>query len=368
MATAYTKNLEEKLARYERIMRGCSHCKAALASEEGNDATSQAMPQAMPPPSARSLRNAARKASSTAITPSAKTSTPTTGQGHSKRPSKQASSTSQPKASSTSQPKASSSSTDAVRPSSPTRESSIRHEEIISGPLTNTAHRPSTRMSKQNSAQGVSSIPNNSTTKLIRAAPSLNIRPTSLRPSASAIETLLADNMWLNTSRPDLTGSSTRRTRNDPYKQGDWVVSADKMLGEVPLGWVWHDKLVQVDKSLLAAVATDTIPDNVIGAVDDTQSEDLLRVVRGFVHQHSVQRVNFQHFLLVCLCKVLSVRGVPQSSIIETLQICISDTSERNINRYLRGASWANELLSRLFFTEWRYRAIDLMVLCKCRG
>ena len=360
------------MARYERIMRDCSHCKAALASEQVEDATSQDMP----PSSARPSRKVAPKTSSTAITPSAKPPTPTTGQGHSKRPYKQAASTSQPKASSTSQPKAlstsqpkaSSSNTDAVRPILPTRENSVRLGETISGP-SNTAHRPSSSLSNQNTTQGLSSIPSRSRTKLMRKAPSLDIRPTSLRPSASALETLLANNMWMNSTGSDPIRSITRRTRNDPCRQAEWVISANKMLGEVPLGWVWHAKLLQVDKSMLAAVATDTIPDDMIGAVDDTQSEDhLLRVARGFAHRHSVQRVNFQHLLLVCLCKVLFVRRVPQSSIIETLQICISDTSERNIGRYLRGASWANELLNRLFFTEWRYRAIDLLVLCKCGG
>ena len=118
---------------------------------------------------------------------------------------------------------------------------------------------------------------------------------------------------------------------------------------------------------MLAAVAIDTAADsaNTVEAVDDTQDKDhLLRLVRDFAHRHSDKRVDFQHFLLVCLCRVLAAQMVPQSSIVETLQICISDSMERNIDRYLKGAKWVNELMDRLFFAGWRYRAVDLLLLC----
>lgn len=139
------------------------------------------------------------------------------------------------------------------------------------------------------------------------------------------------------------------------------------MLGEVPLGWAWNGKLSKVDKSMLAAVAMDasTVPDGMISAVDEVENKDhLLRLVRGFAHRHSGNRVNFQHFLLVCLCNVLSVQSISQDSIVEALQICIRDTTEQNINKYLKGAKWVNKIMDRLFFTGWRYRAVDLMVIC----
>ena len=118
---------------------------------------------------------------------------------------------------------------------------------------------------------------------------------------------------------------------------------------------------------MLAAVAINTAADpaDTVDAMEDTQNKDhLVRLVRDFAHRHSDKRVDFQQFLLVCLCRVLSAQMVPQSSIVETLQICISDSMERNIDRYLKGAKWANELMDRLFFAGWRYRAIDLLILC----
>ena len=351
-AAAHTKQLEDKLARYERIMSDCSRCKAALAIEGGDNATS------LSPPQAGSSRPIAPKSTFTVSKRSTRAPIPTTRQDQSTRSSKQAPSTSQSKPSSGSQAKPSSSSqpktsstsrsepqlsnTEIVGPTS-TRGPSSRSGRRASGPPTNTAGRPSSRLSKQMTADAVTSLPGSSSTQLTFTSTALDFRPTCIKP------------------KPQV----------HPHKAPGWLFPADKMLGEIPTGWVWRVKIVQVDRSLLAAVATDTItmPGDAFRAVDDTQDKDrLLKLVRGFAHRHSVQRTNFQHFLLVCLCRVLSAQGFPRSSIVETLQICISDTSEGNIDRYLKGAKWANKLLNRLFFTGWGYRAIDLMVICTCGG
>ena len=312
-------------------MSDCSRCKAALAIEGGDSATSSPSPPASP------------KASPTVSKRSAKAPIPNTRQNRSTRSSKQAPSTSRPKTSSSSQPKTPSASqpktpssnTDVIG-STTTRGPSNRSEGIASGPPTNTTGLPSSRLFEQTTADAPG--------QLTFTLPALNSRPTSIKP----------------------------KPQYQPHKALAWVATADKMLGEIPTGWVWHAKLVQVDRSLLAAVASDTnaVLDDAIdtlGTVDDTQNKDrLLKLVRGFAHRHSVQRVNFQHFLLVCLCRVLSAQDFPQSSIVEVLRICISDTGEVNIGRYLLGAKWANKLLNRLFFTGWGYRAIDLMAICTC--
>lgn len=359
MAAVRTKQLEAKLARYERILSNCAHCKAALALVEEEDGTSQAMSS----PSAGSSRQTTPEASTTASMHSDKPPTATSRQGQLVRSSKQAASTSQPKSSS--------GRSNVAGSSSSTRETTRRSRNSVPDPSTNTTRRQSSRLSKSTTAE-TSPLPKNSSTQKTTDH-SLDLRPTFLKPSTSGVGTLSADSGLPNTTGPNFSKSSSDapRSRTHPQQQADWVPSADKMLREVPLGWVWHEKLLQVDKSLVAAVATDTtiIPDDEIRAVDDMQNKDhLLTLVRGFAHQHSVQRVNFQHFLLVCLCRVLSTQNFPQSSIVDVLQICISDTSERNIGKYLSGAKWVNKIMDRLFFTEWRYRAIDLLILCMYRG
>ena len=360
MAAAHTKQLEDKLARYERIISQCRRCKAALALEEVEDVT----PPSAPPHSTGSSRQTAPKGSSTPSGNSSKNPKPAGRQGPSTRSSKQDKSTSRHIPS----PR----STDVVGPMSSIPPSANPVGKAATGPSRDTV-RQSNRRSKQTSVDAVHPLPVRPSTQPNFTAHSLDLRPTSLKPSRSGIGAASAD-----TSRPDAFGPGLSRSdsnpqlpRDDPYRQGGWLVSADKMLAEVPLGWIWHAKILQVDKSMLAAVAIDStaVPDDTIGSVDDTQNKDhLLTIVRGFAHRHSAKRVNFQHFLLLCLCQVLSAQKTPQSSIVEALQICISDTSDRNIDRYLKGAKWANEMLDRLFFTGWRYRAIDLMVICMCGG
>ena len=143
---------------------------------------------------------------------------------------------------------------------------------------------------------------------------------------------------------------------------------ADIMLEEVPSGRQWREKITIMDSSIIAAVAMDVAPisEGDVSPTDDAERKELIRRVRRFAERHSEGRVNFEHLILVFLCLVLSSQGVPQSKIVETLQICISDTSKKNIDRYLKGATWANNIMSDLFLTNWGYRAIDLIAICKC--
>lgn len=147
--------------------------------------------------------------------------------------------------------------------------------------------------------------------------------------------------------------------------------TADIMLEEVPAGRQWREKIMSMDSSTVAAVAIGVAqaPPADMSQKKDVELKELVQLVRRFAERHSQGRVNFEHFILVCLCRVLSSQGVPQSKIVETLQICISDTGKKNIDKYLKGASWANKLMNDLFFTEWGYRAVDLIAICKfsCR-
>ena len=358
MAAAHTKQLEERLDRYERILRGCPRCTAALALEESEDPTPPPPLPVAPRPAGSSLQKTPR-ISSTASALSSEKPMPTTRQGQSTRSSKQTASTSR------SIPPASG--VDVVDPAS-----SVSASASGSGKKANPSQdtvRASSRLSKQTTVDAVPSLPGSlSKTQAFTAYP-LNPRPTTLKPSTSGVDTQSARTSRPNTGGPSLSrsDSDSRRSRKDPQKQAAWKTAADKMLGEVPLGWVWHARIFGEGKSMLAAVTidADAVPDDIIGSADVTHNQGrLLRLVRGFAHRHSDKRVNFQHFLLACLCRVLSAQEVPRNSIVETLQICISDSSEGNVNKYLQGARWANELMSRLFFTDWRYRAIDLIVLC----
>lgn len=147
----------------------------------------------------------------------------------------------------------------------------------------------------------------------------------------------------------------------------DWKRTAEILLEEVPFGQDWREKVTSMDSSIIAAVAMDIAPvsEGYLSPTEDVERKELIRLVRKYAERHSEGRLNFQHYILVCLCKVLSSQGVPKEIIVETLQICVSDTGRRNIDRYLKAATWSNKLMDELFHTDWGYRAVDLIAICK---
>lgn len=340
MAESHNKQLEDELARYKRVMSGCSCCKAILALEEA-DATSRAV---------SSQRNAPR-GSSPSATDSLKKAISTAHQDCLAQIAKQEMLKSQPEASSTD--------IDVVGPVSSLDPPSIGSREHFPRSTRMTA-RPPSRTSKQSGFGNVFSSSGNFSSQQTSTAPSPRPRPSFLRPSPSGHGTLSLDAERLN-----VNGTNDGKSGDKPPR---WIRTVKKLLGEVPLGWEWQGSLIKLDRSMLAAVARDTyvVPNEVPSTVDELQNKDCLRnLVRGFVHRHHSDKSDyFQHILLVCLLKVLSVQNVPQASIVETLQIYVGDTSEDKITKDLEGVIWMNKLLDQLFFLGWRYRAIDLIIIC----
>lgn len=196
-------------------------------------------------------------------------------------------------------------------------------------------------------------------------------RPSSLAPSTSDGRphhggTLIHLELQQQYNNPRSRTRSGRPSGESP-RHAEWMRTADIMLEEIPSGRLWRESLRKMDSSVIAAVALGVAPilTGDVSPTEDVERKDLLRLVRRFAERHSEGCVNFEHFILVCLCRVMSSQGVPQPKIVETLQICISDTSKQNIDRYLKGATWANSMMNELFLTDWGYRAVDLIAICK---
>ena len=172
----------------------------------------------------------------------------------------------------------------------------------------------------------------------------------------------------------DLQGSYKSSTPKNPSgsdstRRPDWVRTAELMIKDVPSGRDWQQALSKKDSSLLAAVVVDkafNTEADLSSKKADGKTEHLVQLVRGFARRHSEGCIIFEQFILVCMCNVLSDQGAPRNEIVQTLQICISDTSKKNVLTYLRGSLWVNELMNDMSFTQWGYRAIDLIVLCQC--
>lgn len=160
----------------------------------------------------------------------------------------------------------------------------------------------------------------------------------------------------------NLGGMTARPPRHD-----EWLRTSDIMFEEIPSGRHWREKVMIMNSSVMAAVTTD-IPPGSHGdssSPGDVEQGELVRIVQRFAERQSVGRVNFENFILVCLCVVLLSQGVSKDILVKTLQICISDTSRQNMNQYFRGATFVNKLMNELFLTDWGYRAVDLIAICK---
>ena len=337
-------------------MSRCPQCKTALPAPE----TEPIIAASRRSRSSRSAQQPAAKAPPPALTNPSKRTAPASSGSTSTRASKQLHPTSRTEQ----QARDPQQCTPVVRPAAsssrsyPTREvpvSTVQHESINSsdhptvGPVTSST---------------VDSLEKPSTTS---QPPSTHPTSTSTAGGRHQYTGELVDLDLPKQYKKSRSQNQDGRPPGGSSRHAEWMRSANIMLQEVPSGPHWREKLVRIDSSIIAAVAMDfaPAPRGDVSPTGDVERNGLIQLVRRFAERHSEGRVNFEQFILVCLCKVLSSQGVPQDKIVETLQICISDTSRKNIDRYLKGATWANMMMNELFFTEWGYRAVDLLAICE---
>lgn len=352
MAGLYIKDLEKKVARYEAIISRCPQCKTILQTPE-IEATTAPSRQSR---SSRSAQQPAAKVPLPALTGPSERPAPASKLSLSARPSKKL----DPASRTDLQASDSQQCAPPIPPAASSNQSQQNTEASFSTqpcPLNSSDHR--TTRSVTSSAADSSGKPTTASQTLSTPPSSLTLSTAEGRHhhSGELVDFHLQQYKERNRGgRPP--GESPRQ---------DWMRMAVKMLEEVPFGQHWREKVIKMDSSIIAAVAISVapVPERDVSPTEDVERKELIRLVRRFAERNSEGRVNFEQFILVCLCKVLASQGVPQGKIVETLRICISDTSKQNIDRYLKGATWANKIMNELFLTNWGYRAVDLIAICE---
>ncbi len=349
MTDLYIKELEEKVAHYEAIMSRCPQCKTTLAIPEAESTTAASRHSR----SRRSAQQLATKAPPPAITGASKGPTPASTVSSSARSSKQLQPASQTELRAT------------ALQQIPPAASSNRGHQTTAAPVSIAQH-PELDPPDHPTTGSVTS-----STKKSLGQPTTTSQTLSARPSSLALSNSDGRHRHSGTVvELDLQPKRPPKPRNQLPRRAEWMRTADIMLEEVPYGRHWRLKLSRMDSSIIAAVAVGIAPaaKRNVSLTEDVERIELIRLVRRFAERNSEGRVNFEHLILVCLCKVLSSQGVAQDTIVETLQICISDTSRRNIDRYIKGVLWANKIMNDLFFTDWGLRAVDLIAICRIFG
>ena len=357
MAALYVKELEEKVARYEAVMSRCPRCKSTLPPPKA-DSTGLHTRHSR---SSRSAQQPAAKVPPPAPAGPSKRSVPTSTLRSSARVSKQLhpGSRAEPQASSVQQ---NSLSVQSAAQSSQSHQTS----EVPIAPL----RRPLMNLSDDPKTGSVPSSAPESTRQPTTSSQAPTTYPSSIPPSNAGVRQPRSGSSdalnVLQYKKPEPPNRMARPSEQS-NSNSKWIRMAEIMLEEVPSGRHWREKVAKMDSSIMAAVALGVAPglEGEVCPTEDVRREKLVQRVRRFAQRHSEGRVNFEHLILVCLCQVMASQGVPRDEIVETLQICISDTSQQNILRYLRGAIWVNEMVNELFFTDWSYRAVDLISICK---
>lgn len=354
MAELYIKELEKKVAHYEATMSNCSQCMTAISPQEA-ESTQSSSRESRP---SRSAQQAAARTPLPTSTGSLKEPAPASTQRPFARFSKplHPASRTEPQASG---PKQSPPAVQQPGPSTRSNKTTEPSVQTLLQPSINPSDRPSSGPVTKSAAEP-------------SERPTTSTRATSTHPSSLSLSTADGRNQHKGKLVDlDLQQGKSRnqggRPPGESPRHAAWMRTADIMLAEVPSGQQWREKLTKMNSSIIAAVAMSVVPitKGHISPTRDVEQEELIRLVRRFAERNSAGRVHFEHFILVCLCKVLSSHGVPQEKIVETLQICVSDTRKLNIDRYLKGATWANKMMNDLFFTDWGYRAVDLIAICK---
>ena len=121
--------------------------------------------------------------------------------------------------------------------------------------------------------------------------------------------------------------------------------------------------------------ATPSIPaPNLIDASCPATKHELLTTARNYAEtaatrdlsaKCAMMLVNFQKFLVLCVCAVLSQMQYPKDVLVDITRVCFGDISGEYAARLWRTAVFLNQLVDGLNIHGWGNRASELLLICK---
>jgi hypothetical protein len=74
---------------------------------------------------------------------------------------------------------------------------------------------------------------------------------------------------------------------------------------------------------------------------------------------------NFQRFIFVSYCAVLIDLEAKHDEVHDIMRICVSDTSSKNLDRYISGARLINKWMDILLRRGWGFRSWEVFLFCQ---
>jgi hypothetical protein len=177
-------------------------------------------------------------------------------------------------------------------------------------------------------------------------------------------------------------------TRRSKQRVHQWETELAKFVSSIPAEDEWETKRADfgfrtvesnrlaIQLMLGASAVTTTLPGNNNIEVPFLSPEDntdmILKACRfGQLANNCTANGRFailvgkyQKLIFICYCTVLLHVGNSKQTINWMMRQYISDSDDKNLERYRLGCLWVNRCISRLLGQGWGYRSWEIFLLC----
>ncbi|MCJ1476753.1 hypothetical protein MMC13_005422 [Lambiella insularis] len=166
-----------------------------------------------------------------------------------------------------------------------------------------------------------------------------------------------------------------------------WLSLAKKLVDVTPLaaGWWATAEMLELDTIMQGGQAARFVLDGTVKTLSIPRREEsavsyqggsevcyLLAAARSYAKtaagraltvQCTLMLVNFQRFIVLCICAVLSHTGASKPALVGITRICFGNISEAYALRLWRTAVFLNQLVDGLGVRGWANRASELLLI-----
>jgi hypothetical protein len=163
----------------------------------------------------------------------------------------------------------------------------------------------------------------------------------------------------------------------------NWKPLAKQLIDGTPQGrnWMMRIQELQIHDVINNGIAADYVSDGLAATPYVSVNVscpagsrcDVLTAVQNYAESAATRfasancvmmLVNFQKFLVLCICAVLSRMDFSKEALINITRICFGNVSDEYAVRLWRTALFLNELIDKLDIQGWGGRATQLLLVC----
>jgi hypothetical protein len=184
---------------------------------------------------------------------------------------------------------------------------------------------------------------------------------------------------------PTTLGSKVRKQQKSIVRIPQWRSEMNRFIASIPTPEEWANKRVVCGFSTLgshhnalqlmlgAQINDSTTNTDVLWPMPADSSDAVMRGCNyGRMANHSISSGRlavlvgkYQKLIFIGYCIVLLSLGTSKDTVNWMMRQYISDSNDKNLERYRLGCLWVNRSISRLLKLGWGYKSWEVFVLCK---